>query len=752
MKARKDMFTQIIDKLIFYVSLTFIFLFPLMFLTVTTEFISYNKLVLTIVVSVILLVLWVIKAFSTNRFTISRTKLDIPFILLIIVLSAATYYSVSPFTSVFGAFNSWHFTLFEFLAFIVILYAMVTNVSGWNKIKALILSFFASSFFVAVINIISYFNLLDNVEFASDYSLLKVLQVNGFSPAGNTQSVILLMLAAMFIGLFALYYFYKEYKKNNTHKASFALRIVATLIVTTTIASSLMLWLLVFIPGVSSNNPKLSQLSFGSSWKIATATLSNHALWGVGPSVYASAYNAYKPIAINATQYWNTIFNQSGSEYLSWLTVTGVVGFVVLLIVVYKLLRMAFVSLREAHELRDNKKIASESSLVGYLLYPIVLSIIAILFAYLFTSSTVTITGVLFILLALWLLIEKHWRGDIAEDVVLDIRAVKKSFMRNPKESLTSPKGFSYMPIIIGVPVLLVGLVALFFTVQDFRSNLAYAASIKAINNKQSGGTIYDLQRKAIQLNPRRDAYRIGYANTNISLAEAIAAQNKDKIDDATRSNISALINQSVREVSVATEVINPSSATNWQARGNLYRRLIGSYNNAQNLALDAYSVAGRLAPTNPLVSINIGDLFYYLASNVDQIHAKEIKEAKDPKTQKQNLVQNYLAQAQVAYRTAVNLKPDLVNAHYGLANVYMLADSKDLAIGELKTILNLLPEKDKDNRKQVQDLITKLQGDNGKNDNGSKSNAEDANGKTTPLPTLPPEQPINPDAVTPAS
>ncbi len=528
-----------------------------------------------------------------------------------------------------------------------------------------------------------------------------------------------------------------------------ALQAVATLLTALTITASLILWLLVFVPGVNSNNPQIAQLSFSSSWKIATATLGDHAWWGVGPSVYSAAYNLYKPLSINATNYWNTVFNQAGSEYLTWLTITGVVGFVVLLLVVYRLLRMSFTSLKEAHKLRDSKELNKENALVGYLLYPVVLSVIAILVAYIFTSSTVTTTGVLFILLAIWLLIEKHWRGDIAEDVVLDIKAVRKSFMKNPKEFLSNPKGFSYMPIVVGIPVLLIGIIVLLFTIQDFRSNLAYAASIKAINTKESGGTIYDLQQKAIRLNPRRDAYRIGYANTNISLAEAIAAQNKDNIDDKTRSNISALINQSIREVGVATEIINPASATNWQARGNLYRRLIGSYNNAQNLALDSYSVAGRLAPTNPLISINIGDLFYYLASNVDQVNATEIKDAKDPKATKQKLVQNYLAQAQVAYRTAVNLKPDLINAHYGLANVYMLADSKELAVNELKTILNLLPESDKDNRKQVQDLITKLQGNS--EDKGTQSDKEGTDAKTTPLPTLPPEEPVNPDVVTPA-
>ena len=157
------------------------------------------------------------------------------------------------------------------------------------------------------------------------------------------------------------------------------------------------------------------------------------------------------------------------------------------------------------------------------------------------------------------------------------------------------------------------------------------------INNKLVDA--YQLQQKAAQLNPYIDSTRRRYASTNLTIA--IALSNKTDITETERGQVNQLIQQAIREARAAS-VINPNNSQNWRVLANIYQNLIGVADSADQWTVNTYVNAIETAPTDPTARVALAQVFFSL--------------------------QQY-QQASQLFAQAVNLKPDLPNGLYGLAN-----------------------------------------------------------------------------------
>jgi tetratricopeptide (TPR) repeat protein len=685
---------KLINNLIFYISLAFFFVFPLVVMPITSELSEYNKLVLLILVASLLGILWMVKSMIEKRFVIANTPLNLSFLLILLSFIFSTVFSVSKYNSLLGAFNSWHFILAEYVALLIIFYAIVTNVSSFMKIKWLTISLFFSSFVVSLVALVGYVGLFKSL--AESSSFFQILNSRDFSLAGNKFSLIVLLVLGILIG-FALI---RHYLRLNNNRLTFVYTFL-----TGTIVFVCVLWFMSLVSDFRTNAINGYQLNLTESWEVATSTIRRYPLFGTGLSTYAKAFQAFPPSGLNQQDYWNVVFTRSGNEYMTLLTTTGLFGvvawFVFILSIIF-IIRKSFMTV--ATVVKGNDHIFDLKAFLP-------IGVIIVLLMYGFYSSTVLTTGLLFFVLILWMLLDKEsfeqagtTGRNYVENVVLNFTTIKERllYLGNSDSKSDSNKSLpsqQLMPWIIGVPMVLVCLFADYYVVRDFMSNVSYTSSIVGLNTNKPAREIYDDQRSAIANNPYRDVYHRVYADTNIRLANLIAKQYGQSITDSQRSDVVSLIQQAIREVRLITEVLDPVSSQNWEVRAAVYQNLIGIANGADRWALQSYQNAINLAPVNPSLRVNLAGLYLTAArtSNTQtgtQGDAPADNVPKLPDTKVANL-----ARAELSLIEASRLKADYANVYYNLAQVYREANRYDLVVRELQNTLQLL---DKDGQDYV--------------------------------------------------
>jgi len=126
--------------------------------------------------------------------------------------------------------------------------------------------------------------------------------------------------------------------------------------------------------------------------------------------------------------------------------------------------------------------------------------------------------------------------------------------------------------------------------------------------SKNDGGTTYNMQIKAIGLNPLSAEYRRVYAQTNLALAISILST--EQVADADKEKASVLIQQSVREGKAAVS-LNQMEVINWTNLAQIYRQLVGVVDGSADWSFQAYQQAMVLDPTNPSLALDLGGLLY---------------------------------------------------------------------------------------------------------------------------------------------
>lgn len=362
---------------------------------------------------------------------------------------------------------------------------------------------------------------------------------------------------------------------------------------------------------------------FNSSWSIMLDSLKNprSALIGVGPSAYSNAYSTFKPLWVNNTAQWSTVFSQARIFPLTILTTLGSIGLAAWIFFVIK-----FAKLRK-RSLISSKPIyyMIASSLLLQLLLPantIMLTIQAIAIAFLIAN-------------------EKH-RLPLLQLLTLKFKILNKIELDGaPSKAMKLP---FYLSVVIG----LAGVIAMFYFVgRTYAANVLIANSSKAIANNEPVKS-YELQQKAIALNPYVDSFRRRYASTNMIIA--IALSNKADITEEEKQQVSSLLQQAVREARAAA-TLDPLDSQNWINLAQIYKNMIGVSSDATDWTVQSYVTAIETNPNNPTLRIELAQVF---------ANQKNYQQAI-----------NIMSQA-------INLKPDLAGSHFNLALILEMVDQPD--------------------------------------------------------------------------
>jgi tetratricopeptide (TPR) repeat protein len=363
--------------------------------------------------------------------------------------------------------------------------------------------------------------------------------------------------------------------------------------------------------------PKLPDMN--TSWQIGVEVLKVSPFWGEGPANYLTAFNRFRPVSYNSSDLWQVRFTTATNYYftaLAELGFAGILAFAVLFVTVYKIVSKKF----------DFKFLP-------------MLTLLLLLAAFPAAPALITL---LFILLAIVSESENKNTNILAES------------------SAKSAVILVCLPILIGLG---------FFYFLGFkwvRAEVSYTESLNALAKNDAKGT-YDKMTLAIKQNPQVDRYHASLAQVNMALAQSLAS--KKDITDTDKTTITQLVQEAINE-GKATVTLNPGRSGNWEVLGQIYRSIMPFATGADQFAVQTYSQAIALDPTNPNLRIALGGVYYALGRYNDAIDA---------------------------FKLVVLAKPDLANAHYNLSVAYSAKKDYDNAIAEMNNVINIVPKDSQD-------------------------------------------------------
>lgn len=364
-----------------------------------------------------------------------------------------------------------------------------------------------------------------------------------------------------------------------------------------------------------------------SAWVIATETFKRSPIYGVGPGNFIQAFNMFRPASYNATNYWTNAFGTSSSGILNAWTELGIVGLVGIFLLVW----MAVVIRKKDYDW---------------------LRIVLIGGVVLFTPAT--LVG---LMLVVWLLAQKMSEIKNAGVVVR-----------------VGETGFNGAPWVMGA-VLVAG--SLYTGWGMFRAMLGdvYMRQALVAASKNDGGSTYNLQIKAIGMNPVNAEYRRMYSQTNLALATALLTTENPSDDDKEKASV--LIQQSVREGKAAVSLDSQNSLY-WANLATIYRGIVGAVEGAADYSYQAYTQAVALDPVNPSLRLDLGGLLF--------------------------AAQRYEEADRVFEQVVVN-KQDFANGWYNWANTAKKMNRIDLAVQRLTQAVTLVPAESGDYEKANKEL-----------------------------------------------
>lgn len=637
---------------------TIFLLFPLFFLTITTDYFTFPKQILIVGGALLLLVLWGIKVVIEKRITFLLNPLNIPILLFAVVLVLSTIFSLSSQDAILQAV--------PVILLCAIFITTVNFISDKASFTIVVTSLIIGSALSALLSIFAYFNI---------YLLpFEAVKNQGFNTHGSPIQYAAYLLPLLVLCVASLIDIVKKGKlKSITKDYSYILQLVSAVIFA--IGLGIVIYQIVVAP----QKPIL--LPFNHGFQVAFAAISQDSahmaqslLVGSGYGTFSTDFTRYITSSFNSLSFWNLTFAFSSSYILELLATTGVLG----------LFAFAFIFV---NFLRSK---ASPSN-------PLFLATLTVFILTLLIPFSYTMVFLLFALLSLFVSYRTIANAKGFDTITLNLVALKQGLISVSEEGEKKSKDNLILPsIILALTVFIAVFVLFYLTGTGATPRKGYIALVssdikfaKSFSQEalKSGTQTYNLQTQAITEYPYRSDYYRLFSQINLALAaNIVTAQQGKKPSQDVQNNIVALLQQSINSARQAV-TLSPLSSVNWQNLGQIYRNLIGVGQNAEQFAIASYNQASTLNPANPGLRIELGGIYYQL--------------------KQWDLAQNQ-------FTIAEQLKADYPNAYYNLGHV--LEEKGDLqnAMAQYKIVAQLVAN-DKPNLGKINGEIQVLQDKIGK-------------------------------------
>lgn len=635
-----------IRKITLGITAVLLFLFPLFFLTNTTDPFILPKQVLLVVVVAVLAFLWSLVAVYQRKVSIRISPFNISIgvftvaVLLSALLSRNIYDSLATAIPVASA---------AILCFIII--NIVSNKREFTIVfSSIVLGAVVSTF----ISIAYYFKLY--------FLPIPNIQNQYFSTFGSPIQHVLYIAPLLIITVFALL---GETRRKKI-QASYSVLFYSISALVLLVGTGLILYQIMSV----AQKPVLLPYTYG--FQIATAAVTQDygaqkimgidvprllisLPFGSGYGTFLSDFTRFKLVDINNNQaLWGIPFTYSSSYVLEILATVGLVGLLSYFFIIFQVLRT---------------KVRRMS--------PIFLGLLSIFLLSFFLPFSITEVALMLILLGVYssylFLIDDRRVYDMSLSLVAFQEGLI-SFAETPEGGVRkSKKDSMVLPILISIVVLLIGGYMSYLAIKLVMADTKIAESLSAAN-KNNGQKIYDLQRQALIDFPyRADYYRI-FSQVNLALANSVASGIKPGAtpNATTQQTISQLLQQATANARTSV-ALAPATAVNWEYLAQIYRNLIGVGQGADQFAIATQNQAILLDPQNPLLRIELGGIYYQL----EQYDA-----------------------AQNQFEAAVRLKPDLSTAYYNLGHALEAKGDLEGALQQYQNTMSLIKGNPSDSKK----------------------------------------------------
>ncbi len=617
MPGTKRGITSYFENASLFVVAILLVVFPLLFLSSTTDAFVLPKQLLLIGLTSLALVVFGLKTIFEGKLKLRTSPFDLPVGIFAIVTLLSAVFSINRYDALIA---------FTPLLFVLLLYFVVVNTVRTEKHLLFLLGALTLGASIsAVLTIFSFFNIhLLPFEYAKSQA---------FTTFGSLlDQALYLAIVLPIAGYFGYNYLNSVNggkSANNplvsegTHarkdaKGSMAGFAVGFAVIA--IALSLTIYML-----FTSQKPLI--LPFDTGLQTAMSAISQGAsnifkslLLGSGFGTYINDFTQFKPAVYNTNPtLWAFTFFRSSSFVLELLATTGLLGVIAFGFIIFRVLKQKTFFL------------------------PLVLAIIAAIAL----PFSFTLVALFFILLALFAVVCIHNNPNKFGEAEMYLVAFKKGFLAVTPESdrveqSASERRFSkILPIIFLVFVVIVVGAPLYFVARFTLSDLLFQRSLVAAS-QNDGIQTYELQAASINTFPYRDIYYRSFSQTNLALANALAVNQQGASPSAqTQQNILTLIQQSINAGRTAVTV-SPMTSFNWNNLSSIYRSLIGFGENADQFTVLTLQQAIALDQNNPQQYIDLGGVYYQLGKYDDAIRQFQI---------------------------AISLKQDYANAYYNLGH-----------------------------------------------------------------------------------
>jgi len=646
MQNRQELLSYL-DSLTLIVLAGVFFLFPLLFTFLTSDAFVLPKQILVGAGLLLTLLFFGIKTLIEGKLRLRSTPFDLPLFLFGLVIFISSFLSINRASSLIS---------FIPLLFAVLLYFVIVNtIRDRRGILVLAAALLLGTALTALLSLLSFFGV---------YVLpFKETSFPSFTPVGSLLDQALLFGMVLPLAAYLAHPVFSalilqgktESHRSNPepHNVMFgvgAVVITAGLIVTLyQLATTQQPLILPFWEGF--------RIALGAISRDTTRALQSF-LFGSGYGTFQTDFTRFKEVAYNSNpKLWSFSFFRSSTFIFELLATTGFLGLLSYLFIGYRVLRERWFFL------------------------PLVL----IGLASFFLPFTYIMQAMLFMLLGLFALIRAQQnprRYPMRELYLVALDQGLLSARPDGDEESQRARNSLILPIVFSLLLALLLLSLGYFSTRFILSDITFKRSLDAFQANQ-GSTTYQLQREAITMFPYRDTYYLVFSQTNLALANNLAAAQPQGSSPSaqTQQMILTLIQQSINSGRSAV-TLSPLTPLNWNNLSSVYRSLIGFGQNADQFAILTNQQALALDPNNPQQYINLGGIYYQLGQ---------------------------WEEAQRNFQAAITLKPDYANAYYNLGHALESKGDLQNALAVYQTVRSLVTT-DKESFKKINDEIAVLE------------------------------------------
>lgn len=535
-----------------------VFLLPLFFLPITSDFYDFNKQALVIFLALASLVLLATSFVAERQVTFTFSPFGLPILAILASLVLSTILkSPNRLDALIDPGQTG-----SYLGLAVIFFCAINFIRTKSQLDTFSTSLTISTALLGLVTILWISGLAQKIPLISN---IQFLNSTLWTPTGSSLATLSLFLAFLpFLTLQLLH------EKTLRFKSSLLAISLALILV----ASCLISYRLFLSPDVSSR-PLFLPHRF--SWAIALEALKISPFLGTGPGSYSADFTQFRPVTYNLTPGWFTRFTSASSYLLHLFATIGFLGTLAYIWLIYR----TILTLKKSSNFH-------------------LIPILAIFATQLFLPAYFIQIIFLFLFLILAVASLKLSGSSLIQESTVDIVAA------NSKSS--------FLPIISLILAIAVVIPAGYFFARSYLAEVLFQKAVTAAA-KNDGKTTYDTLIRTISANPSHDVYRVVYSQTNLLLANTLAS-NKN-LTDTDRNTITQLVQQAIREAKNAV-ALNPTKVSNLENLANIYHNLLNFAQGADVWTIASYRQAIALDPVNPNLRIALGGV-YFAQKNWDE-------------------------------------------------------------------------------------------------------------------------------------